>query len=123
MKKKLFQSEVILPTEVVYKQNGEVGIYPVRKCDVPESILMPAGSRRGRLTVDEHGQADFRPYALHPQARYTELIATPHGAVKEGPQSVIVSIRLPKQMSAAQMREAFAEDSYLVDLFFRFLSK
>ncbi len=113
----------MLPAEVTYAENGAVGICPVRKCEVLEGILMPVGSRRGRLTIDEQGKAAFKPYAQHPQARYAQLITTPHGVVKEGPQSVIVSMRFPKQMSAAEMCKAFAEDSYLVELFLRYLSK
>ena len=43
-------------------------------------------------------QLDFKPYAQTGEKKYTEIIHTPHGALRTSPQRVFISFSFPKEM-------------------------
>ena len=44
-------------------------------------------------------QLDFKPYAQTGEKKYTEIIHTPHGALRTSPQRVFASFSFPKEMN------------------------
>lgn len=101
---------VWLDTATKYSSDGEL---TVRPCTWEQGKDTPFGleaSRRGRLTVSADGGAVFKPYRENARSSRYLLSMTYDGvSVRTTKKDVIVSVRLPKQLSADESARLYTE--------------
>lgn len=106
-----------METQTVFMENGNIYVYPCG-FELCKNLALCGGkvAQRGRMVTEPNGTSRFIPYRTTGASRYVPLFSTPNTIVKMSQSWVIVEVRMPRRLSAAQMRKAFkAENAEVAD--------
>ncbi len=98
-KQNVFIDNILIETQTVFNENGNINIYPCAFEENPHLVLNgDRASQKGRMVTHDDGTSHFRAYAVDSGSRYNTLFRTDHGEVKETHESIIFQLRFPKRL-------------------------
>lgn len=109
----VFIENLQMETQTVFKENGNINIYP---CSFEMGQYIVGGgadvaSQKGRMITEHDGTSHFTPYAKDSGSRYKTLFRTAHGEVKETQSSIIFQLRFPKRLGRTLIESLYDEET------------
>lgn len=110
--KDVFVESLHMETQTAFSANGAIAIFPC-EFELGRQVLAESVrqvSQKGRMVTDFDGTSHFRPYRKDSGTRYTPLMQTAHGEVKECQHDIIIRLAFPKRMARQEMVDALSDE-------------